>query len=141
MRSAPAIAFDYRPSRAVAAAASLVALAAPVAVCMSDVPDAAKIGACSAAVIGALLAMRCFLKPPFRRVASRALAWTLGDDSGVEHSAELVASRRLGAWVALDFRLAGRKRFRALIGPDNLDAESRRRLILVLARGELAQTG
>jgi hypothetical protein len=41
----------------------------------------------------------------------------------------------------LDFRSDARRRFRALVGPGNADAETRRRLILLLSRAEVVQTG
>ena len=55
--------------------------------------------------------------------------------------ANLVAHVRLGSWVVLDFRGTGRRRFRAVLGPDNIDADTRRRLILLLSRAEVAQAG
>ncbi len=78
---------------------------------------------------------------PFRRIALRASGWTLVDAAGVEHTANLVAHVRLGTWLVLDFRSANRHRFRAVLGPDNIDADTRRRLILLLSRAEVAQAG
>jgi hypothetical protein len=47
----------------------------------------------------------------------------------------------LAPWLALGFHLDGRASFRALIGPGNSDAETRRRLILLLSRAEVVQAG
>jgi hypothetical protein len=84
-------------------------------------------------------ALTGFVRPEVRRVAYRAAGWKLVDASAVESAAELVAHVRLGPWLALDFRNVKHRRFRALLGPDNIDAETRRRLTLLLSRAEVAR--
>jgi hypothetical protein len=141
MRSAPAIAFDYRASHWLARAITAGVLAAIVAPWLSRLPAIA----CGAASLGTLLAgavsLARFKRAGFRRIALRASGWTLVDTAGVEHTADLVAHVRLGPWLVLDFRSAGRRRFRAVLGPDNMDADTHRRLILLLSRAEVAQPG
>jgi len=102
-------------------------------------------GACGVASLAALVAgvasLARFERVAFPRIALRASGWTLVDATGVEHTANLVAHVRLGTWLLLDFRSANRRRFRAVLGPDNIDADTRRRLILLLSRAEVAQAG
>jgi hypothetical protein len=139
MKSALSIAFDYRPSRWIAGAAIAISLAAIIAPWLSSLPLAARgILSFAALVIGAV-ALASFVKPDVRRVAYRSAGWKLVDASAVESAAELVAHVRLGCWLALDFRNARHRRFRALLGPDNIDAETWRHLTLLLSRAEVAQ--
>jgi hypothetical protein len=141
MRSAPAIAFDYRPSAAIAALVGVVAAAAAVAPWFSALPFAAKIVVSLLALAYGIVAVRRFLCAPFRRIAYRVSGWTLVDTTGAELAAVLASHACYGTWVALDFRLAGRRRFRTLVGSGNVDAETRRRLIVLLARAEVVQAG
>lgn len=141
MKSAPSIAFDYRPSAGVAAATLAVALLAALAPWSSGAPFALRIALSLAAVVGAAFALRRHRNPPFRRVVHRASGWHLVDREGCEHAATLRAHRSLGALLVLDWRYATRTHFRVLIAPDNLDADTRRRLVLLLARGEPADAG
>jgi len=139
MRSAPGIAFDYTPSRRIVAATAAIALAAVVAPWLSAVPIPACILCSTIAIAFAVGALRAFTRSRFRRVAWRAAGWTLVDAHGAEHAADLAAHVCIGPWLVLDFRLDRRRRFRALLGTDNLDRESHRRLVLLLARAEVAQ--
>jgi len=141
MRSAPAIAFDYRPSRRIAACAALACVAAAAAPWASALPLALRAGLCAAALAGGAASIARFLRPPFRRVALRAGGWVLVDAAGAERAARLHSHVRLGPLLVLDFRLAPRGRFRALLAPDNADADVRRRLVPMLARGEVVRAG
>lgn len=136
MKSAAPIAFDYRPSRALAAALAGIALAAAAAPWASAAPTALRIALSLLAIAVAVAVARVYLAPRIRRIAHGAAGWQLVDTGGREQAALLVAHRRLGSVVALDFRIGVRERFRILLLPDNLDRETRRRLLLVLARGE-----
>jgi toxin CptA len=141
MRSAPSIAFDYRPSRWIACATAAISVAACVAPWFGQLP----VGVQGVVSLGALaigiVALRNFLHARFRRIAFRASAWKLVRTDGGDVPAELASHVCLGAWLSLDFRCAGRRRFRVVLGPDNIDTETRRRLILLLSRAEVAQTG
>ena len=141
MKSALSIAFDYRPSRWIAGAATAISLAAVVAPWFSGVPVAARGILSFVALAIATAALPRFVKTSVRRIAYRSAGWRLFDTSAVESAVELVSHVRIGSWLALDFRNARHGRFRALIGPDNIDAETWRRLILLLSRAEVAQTG
>ena len=139
MKSASAIAFDYRPSRWLAAAAVLILCAALAAPWFSGLPSAIKLALSAAACVLGIESLRRVLRAPFWRIAYRASGWTLVDAVGREKAALLRCHAQLGAWISLDFELDRRRRFHAVLGPDNLDAETRRRLVLMLARAEVAQ--
>jgi hypothetical protein len=139
MRYAPSIAFDYRPAAAIVAFASAVVVAAMSAPWISEAPIWLKASISIAAAAYGTIALRRFLRIDFRRIAYRATGWVLVDDQGAEHSADLASHARYGDWIALDFRLDRRRRFRALIGPGNADVDTRRRLILLLSRAEVVQ--
>lgn len=141
MKSAPTIAFDYRPSREVACLAVVVSFAAILAPWLSGLPIAAQAAISTCTLLFAIGSLAAFSKPRFRRIAYQASGWTLVDRSGTELQADLVAHATLGPWLMLDFRDSQRRRFRALLGPGNVDAQTRRRLILLLARAEVAQAG
>jgi toxin CptA len=141
MKSAPSIAFDYRPSRWIACATVAISVAACAAPWFGQLPVGAQgVISLGASAIG-IAALRNFFRARFRRIAFRASAWKLVRADGVDVPAELASHVRLGAWLALDFRCSGRRHFRAVLGPDNIDTETRRRLILLLSRAEVAQTG
>jgi hypothetical protein len=139
MRSAPSIAFDARPSRALACAAAVGIVAACVAPWQSALPTSVRVIASIAALATGVFALARFAHPRFERVAYGATGWTLSLANNDATSAELVGHRRLGLWLALDFRIADRSRFRCVLGPDNSDADTRRRLALMLARAEIAR--
>ena len=141
MKSAPAIAFDYRPSRVLACTVAAGVLLAVVAPWRSDVPGSVCAVLSIAAIVTGITALRGFNRARFRRIALQASGWTLVDVADIEHRADLAAHIRIGPWLVLDFRSAGRCRFRAVLGPGNSDAETRRRLILLLSRAEVAQPG
>ena len=139
MKSALSIAFDYRPSRWIAGAAIAISLAAIVAPWFSGLPVAARGILSFVALAIATAALTGFIKTGVRRIAYRSAGWKLVDISAVESAVELVSHVRLGSWLALDFRNVKHRRFRALLGPDNIDAETRRHLTLLLSRAEVAQ--
>ncbi len=138
MKSAPTIAFDYRPSRGVGVAAALVCLAAAAVPWLSALPPLACVTLSSAAIAFGMHALQQFRKPRFRRIAYRASGWILMDAHDTEHAAVLESHAHLGVLLALGFRTGPRSRLRVMLAPDNLDAQSRRRLVLMLARAEIA---
>jgi len=134
MKSAPTIAFDYAPSRLVAATAFVVLVLAIVAPWSSALPAVACIALSLLAIGAGMFVIRAFRTPRFVRIAYRGDGWVLLDRGGAEHAALLRAHRHLGAFVTLDWRYARRARFRAVLAPDNLDAQTRRRLVVLLRR-------
>ncbi|GAA0704728.1 hypothetical protein [Dokdonella soli] len=141
MKSAPTIAFDYRPSRRIGAAAAAVCVCAVLAPWLSGLPLPARVMLSLFALAAGSHALWRFLHPPFRRAAFRESGWLLVDTRGEEHPALLESHAHLGALLALSLRYAPRARFRVLLAPDNLDAGSRRRLVAMLARAEVVQAG
>ena len=138
MRSVPDIAFDYRPSRALAGAAIAVALLAVLAASVNALPALARIAIAAVAIVWGLVSLGRFLDPPFRRIAWRSSGWSGVDRAGEERTLALVSHARIGPWLALDFGAPGERRFRAVLGPGNLDAQTRRRLAVLLTRAEIA---
>lgn len=136
MKSAAPIAFDYRPSRVLVGALVVVALAAAVAPWSSAASGAARLALSVVAIGVALTALHAYLTPDCRRIAHGAAGWQVVDGAGRERAAQLVAHRRLGSLVVLDLRVGPRRRLHIVLLPDNLDRETHRRLVLVLARGE-----
>ena len=134
MKSAPSIAFDYAPSRLVLSALCVVATFATVAPWFSALPVAACVALSALAIGFAARALRSFRAPQFVRIAYRGDGWVLLDRAGAERAALLRSYRHLGVFVTLDWRHARRARFRVVLAPDNLDAETRRRLIVLLRR-------
>ena len=135
MKSAPAIVFDYRSSRWIAAATGLIALAAVVALCFSGVPLWGKVLAAAPACFYAGLGLRGFLRNPVRRAAwYDAGHWRLADADGSEHLADLQQGVVRGPWIVLRLRRSDGARNAIILGPDNSDADTRRRLRVRLAR-------
>lgn len=137
MKSAPTIAFDYRPSRWIGTAGALVCAAAAFAPWLSGLPWLARVALSLAAIAFGTHALNRFLNPHFRRIAYRASGWVVLDAHDTEHVAALESHAHLGVLLALGFRTGPRARQRVVLTPDNLDADSRRRLVLMLARAEI----
>lgn len=141
MKSAPGIAFDYAPSRWLIGVASLLVACAAAAPWLAQIPLALRVLiSIGAAVYGAIRLWR-FGHPRFRRIARDEAGWSLIDSAGDRQAAILGHHARLGAWLALGFRHGPRARFHAVIGPDNIDVDTRRRLILLLSRADANQIG
>ena len=137
MKSARAIAFEFRPSRRVALAVCAVAALAIAGLCMTALAwwIEAVLGGVAALYAG--LALRRFLAAPTRRAAwFEAGHWRLADAAGSETSAELEHAIVRGPWIILQLRRSDRRIVRMLLAPDNSSAEDRRRLRVRIARGE-----
>jgi toxin CptA len=135
MKSAPAIAFDYRPSRRVAAGIVVIALLALVAVALSGIDPWIGSAIGFAACGYAALALWRFLASAVRRVAwHEAGHWRILDAEGRERVAELQHAVVRGAWMAFALRLADGRRVGLVLAPDNCTADVRRRLRVRLAR-------
>jgi toxin CptA len=135
MKSAAAIAFDYRPSRWLLAVVIVVAALALLAIALSGISAWAKTGLCVVAGAWAGIALGRFWSPQIRRAAWQAGGhWRVTDHDGNEHIAELQQAVARGAWIVLNLRRGGKKRVALILGPDNCDADTRRRLRVRLAR-------
>lgn len=133
MKSAPTIAVDYRPSRMIALAGGAIVLLAAVAPLLTGWPIAPKLVVSLCALVAGMASVLRFARPPLRRIAYGADGWQLRDRERA-HDAVLVTHARIGPFTALTWRLATGRRWHALLAPDNADAETRRRMTLVLAR-------
>lgn len=134
MRSVPAIAFEYRPSRWAAAALVVVALLAVVALFASDLVLWARCVASLAALAYAAWHLHRFLRPRFDHACWHAAGhWRLRE-GGNEKAAGLVSARVLGPLLMLVFRV-GRQTVAMPLLPDNCPADTRRHLRVRLARG------
>ena len=136
MTSAPAIGFEYRPSRWLSRVLCLVSALATLAVWICALPWLVKLTLSLAIGLAlGLILMR------WSGVAVRAAGW--GRDGGwslrwrdEQDSAATLASYRVigtqAVWLRLS--LAGRGRVALLLAPDNSDADIRRRLRMRLAQ-------
>ncbi|MGH8121844.1 MAG: protein YgfX [Rudaea sp.] len=139
MKSVPAIAFDYRPSRWLAAGIVAVALLALVAIVVSGLNAWARLAL--VVIVGAYAARSSygFLQPRFDHVTWHSAGhWRLRDIAGEEHVAEFVRATVLGVLIVLILRIDAQRKIPLLLLPDNCDAETQRRLRVRLTR---AQTG
>jgi toxin CptA len=134
MKSAPAISFEYRPSRWLASAMTGVAALALIGIAVSGIDGRAKVAFACFVVAYGIYELRRFLKTPWNRILWHdAGHWRIANRKGTEHVAELRGSIVRGDFVVLN--LDSRAGKHALIlAPDNSDADLRRRLRVRLAR-------
>ena len=135
MKSAPAIVFDYRPSRWLIAAVVVVTVVALSAVMFCAMPPWAKVVAAMLACAYAVLSVRWFQRSSVAHAAWYAAGhWRLIDGAGIEHLAELQSGIVRGSWIVLRLRGNASRHAALILGPDNSDAELRRHLRVRLAR-------
>ena len=135
MKSAPAIAFDYAPSRWLAAAIMAIALLALVAVAFTGIGMWTKLALGCAVVAYAARAVWEHAHGSVRRVAwHQAGHWRIAHADGEERVAELRHAVVRGAWLVLTLCATDGKRVALILGPDNSEADVRRRLRVRLAR-------
>jgi len=137
MRSVPAIAFDYRPSRWLFAALVLAATLALLAVAMSGLALQMKLAIALAAVTYASWALRRFVLAPFDRVTWHAAGhWRLRGADEEERGGELVTATTLGAFIVLRLRVGPKRVVSLPLLFDNCERETRRVLRVRLSRGD-----
>jgi toxin CptA len=140
MKSADAIAFEYRPSRWLSFAAIAVAGLAFIAIAVCGLHVWLKLGLAAAVAIHAAYSLRAFLRPPFAGVAWHAAGhWRLRDPAGHEHVGELVRSVVLGPLIVLVLRRDARRTCAFILLPDNCTNDIRRRLRVRLARADAVE--
>ncbi len=135
MTSAPAIGFEYQPSRLFARLRAAIVLLALLAIALCGVSLAVRL------MLG-LAVVALFVWSRRRGAGTRLVAagldqhgvWSLHYDDGSDTLASLHSSRVLGPFVLLHLAL-GRRRETLLLGPDNSEADIRRRLRMRLAAG------
>lgn len=137
MKSAPAIAFDYRASRALLGAVVAVLLLALGGILNSGFDGAWKLALIVATCVYAGFSLDVLRRCPVTRCAWHAGGqWRLRDRHGEEHSAVLLHSATRGPLIALVLRAGALRRVNLVLLPDNCDAETRRQLRVRLGRGE-----
>lgn len=132
MRSAPAISFELRPSRSLIAASWAMLLLACVAIVSSAASFALQVLMIAVMAVGALPALRRQQRPRYVAISHDQGGWQLRRHDGEPIVARLREHGQLGPCLTLDFSI-DRARWRCLLMPDMVDADTRRRLILLLA--------
>jgi toxin CptA len=141
MKSAPAITFDYVPSRWLALAIVAIALLALVAVASAGIATRVKLALGFAVVGYSVYSLRRHLGASTRRVAwHEAGHWRIAPADGDERTAELRHAVVRAGWLVLTLRAGNGERVALILGPDNSDADVRRRLRVRLARARDAAT-
>jgi len=134
MTSAPAIGFEYGPSRLVARACAGMALLAVLAVWLSGLPGWGRVAMTCALAAALFVEGRRWRRP--RATAAGWAAdggWTLRDAMSTDISATLLSFRLLAGCVWLRLQPASGRLLSLLLTPDNSDADLRRRLRMRLA--------
>lgn len=133
MKAVPAIGFAYRASRGLILATLATAMLAMIAVWLSGLPHWAHLALTLgiAGIAGA--AFGNLLRPRVRSILWRAdggadLVLNDPGDNRREAQGAIQAMRVMGPLIALTLRWPPRERAHLWLLPDNLDAETRRRL-------------
>lgn len=147
MKTPPQVSFDYRASRVLVVALLVVALLALVALGISALPRWACIVAALLVILYAQGVTKKLLHPRVHSVHWRGdggadLVLNAARDNGrLETLGAVHAARVMGPLIVLTLRWPPREREHLWILPDNLDADTRRRLRMRLAadaRADLA---
>lgn len=133
MKSAPAIAFDYRPCRGIGIAIAGMTAIALLAISRSGIGPAWIWPLGVFALVTGLHALYRHFHPDTVRIARTDGGWLLVDRAGEERAVSLAGHARRGWLLVLQFdgERVGRRSF--VLTTDNLDPDLRRRLMLVLA--------
>jgi toxin CptA len=138
MTSAPAIGFEYRPSRRLAQFCVFVPLLALAAIALCGLLPAVKM---LLALIVVVAAARAWSRHGRSEIAAVGLSqeagWVLRRTDGTDAAATLASSRVIGPYVLLRMALPGARGETLLLGPDNSDADIRRRLRMRLATAQI----
>jgi len=142
MTSAPAIGFEYRPSRWLSRVLLLVSSLAVLAVATSALPWLAKTVLVIAVSVALWRTLRRGSALPVQAAGwGRDGGWSLRMGTGEDVAATLCAFRVIGdkaVWLRL--RVPGHAAVALLLAPDNSDADMRRRLRMRLAQLEASGT-
>lgn len=136
MRSAPAIAFDYRPSRLIAVAGGIISALALLGIAASGLPMILKFVLSMLALFYGVIHLRRYLDSNIVRLAHGASGWSLVDREGREWVVKLEDHVHRGLLMVLVFSGEDSPKRRFVFVPDNIDGKTRRRLLLVLAAGD-----
>jgi len=134
MTSAPAIGFEYRPSRWLPRLLWTVAVLAMLAIVLSGLAGGLKSLLAALVALLALRAVRRWSASPVRAAGwSGEGGWSLRLTDHSDVPAILASFRILGAVILLRLRAAPLGKQVLLLAPDNSDADIRRRLRMRLA--------
>ncbi len=134
MTSAPAIGFEYRPSRRLGQVLWLVAALAMLAVALSGLAWGMQVPLLLIVLLATWRARRAVARSPVLAAGwSADSGWTLHLRSREDVPATLASFRVLGNLVLLRLHTGGRGVQVLLLAPDNSDADIRRRLRMRLA--------
>ena len=134
MTSAPAIGFEYRPSRRLQQSLIAVAALALLALALCGLAGWLKLLLAAGALGATWLSIRRLAASPVRAAGwSIDAGWTLHLHPQQDVPATLASFRALGSLVLLRLRTADRGVQVLLLAPDNSDADIRRRLRMRLA--------
>ncbi|SEI83015.1 protein YgfX [Frateuria terrea] len=132
MTSAPAIGFDYRPSRVPRQLLAMVAALACVAIALSGVPLGFKLVLGTGVLFLALAAARRSARSRIAGVGYGSDGWALYQADRSQLPATLLSHRVIGTCVLLRLQ-TDRATEILLLAPDNSDPDIRRRLRMRLA--------
>ncbi len=134
MTSAPAIGFEYRPSRLLRRVLIMVASLALLAIALSALPAWLRLLLATTVLLTTWHSVRRLATGPVVAAGWNAgNLWTLRLTGHEDVPAALISFRVLGAFVLLRLRTAERGVQVLLLAPDNSDADIRRRLRMRLA--------
>ena len=132
MTSAPAIGFDYRPSRLPRQLLGTVAILALLSIVLSGLAWQWKIILAAGTLAALARSLDHLTRSPVAGVGLAGTAWTLYAPDRTESTATLASFRVLGSLVLLRLDASGRTET-LLLAHDNSDADLRRRLRMRLA--------
>lgn len=135
MTSAPAIGFEYRPSRLLARLVLVMSIIAAIAVLACAMAWWWKAILLTLVVLSVLRGTRQ-TNPPQSASWSAESGWRLRFGDGEELAVALRAWRVLGSCVLLQLERDRRHRYALWLLPDNSDTDIRRRLRMRLASAE-----
>ena len=134
MKSAAAVAFDYRPSRGLQAAVAAATLLAVVAIFASGIAVELKVVAAAAAAALSAFELHRLRRPLIARCVWHGDGqWRVRDTSGNDHAATLQHSSVYGFLVVLQLKVPAHGDAALVLLPDNCDASTRRQLRVRLA--------
>jgi toxin CptA len=127
MTSAPAIGFDYRPSRWPTGLLGIVTALALLAIVLSGAPGSLKGLLAAGTVLATALAARRLSRSTVAGVGLAGETWTVYRADRSDAMATLISFRILGTCVLLRLRVADRAEV-LVLAADNSDTDLRRRL-------------
>ena len=137
MKSVPAIAFDYRPSRWLLLAIAIVAVLAAVSILSCGLSLWLQLVLVLLTTAYAVRSAWKLRHPGFVQIAWHSAGhWRLRDAQGREQTGELVRATALGVLLVLTIRASGKRTHAFVLLPDNCDDETRRKLRVRLARAD-----